>query len=197
MDPDADDDNYQFLEIIERSGNKMLRIITDLLDISQLEAGKLVAKKEMVNITELISLNIETNQLLASKKEIHIDFIKPLEQIYYMADGNKLEQVMNNLLTNAIKFSFPGKKIMVNLERIEGDIQIVVEDQGQGIPQHELQDLFKPFTQTSVKPTHGEQSTGLGLYSVKRIVDAHEGTVTVESTVGTGTRFCVMLPKTV
>ena len=95
---------------------------------------------------------------------------------------------------NAIKFSFSGTIIRVVLARNENDVQISVEDQGQGIPQHEINELFKPFVQTSVKPTNGEGSTGLGLFSVKRIIDAHGGKVTVSSTVGKGTTFCINLP---
>lgn len=194
LDPESDPDNFHFLEIIRESGNKMLTIITDLLDISKLEAGKLIAKKEWMNITELLKANIETNQYLASKKDIVINFIQQNETTFCFADESKMDQVMNNLLTNAIKFSFPGTTIKVILAKYEKSVSITVEDQGQGIPQKELQELFKPFVQTSVKPTHGEGSTGLGLYSVKRIIDAHEGEITVSSVVGQGTTFCITLP---
>jgi len=195
MDQQPDNDNLKFINIIENSGKKMLKLITDLLDVTQLETGKLIPKKERINLTELIANNIETNQYLAEKKKIRIHFQHPDEAILFYADPNKLDQVMNNLLTNAIKFSYPGTHVQVTLSEKNQDVHVCVEDQGQGIPLDEQQELFKPFAKITVKATEGEPSTGLGLFSVKRIVDAHEGKMTVKSILNKGTKFCIKLPN--
>ncbi|MBE0648245.1 MAG: response regulator [Bacteroidales bacterium] len=194
MDQQPDNDNLKFMNIIENSGKKMLKLITDLLDVTQLETGKLIAKKERVDLSELIAGNIETNQYLADKKKIGIHFHYPDEAVFFQADPNKLDQVMNNLLTNAIKFSHPQTNIEVTLSEKKSEVIICVEDQGQGIPPEEQKELFKPFAKITVKATQGEPSTGLGLFSVKRIVDAHQGEITVNSVVNKGTKICIALP---
>jgi len=109
-------------------------------------------------------------------------------------DKNKIEQVMTNLITNAIKFSQANTIINVGLKLDETNVIISVTDQGQGIDKEELNLLFKPFKKTSTKSTAGEKSTGLGLFIVKRIVEAHNGKIWAESELTKGSTFIVSLP---
>ena len=111
-------------------------------------------------------------------------------------DGPKIEQVLDNLLTNAAKFSNPGTRVKVTVRREDGTIRIAVADQGLGIPAPELAKLFEPFSRTSVKSTSGEKSTGLGLLIARRIVESHKGKISVQSEVGKGSTFTVVLPIT-
>jgi hypothetical protein len=137
------------------------------------------------------------NRVLAQKKNIGIDLIVNKPGLIVNADGPKLEQVFNNLISNAIKFSIAATVIKVEISGSENSVIIDVRDQGQGIPEAELDKLFKPFQKTSVKSTGGEKSTGLGLSIAKRIVEAHKGVIRVESKVGEGTTFYVELPLAV
>jgi signal transduction histidine kinase len=109
-------------------------------------------------------------------------------------DRNKIEQVLNNLISNAIKYSYPNTTIRIEVLR-QGDFVVTkVIDQGQGIPADELPHVFKPFQKASTKPTAGEKSTGLGLAIVKKIIEGHQGEIGVESEVGKGSTFFFRLP---
>ncbi len=111
-----------------------------------------------------------------------------------MIDPAKINQVLNNLITNAIKFSSPESAVEVSLTKSGDDAIISVKDQGQGIPAKEIDKLFNPFQRTSVRTTGGEDSTGLGLAIVRKIVVGHKGKVWVESEVGVGSTFYVAIP---
>jgi signal transduction histidine kinase len=172
----------------------MLALIDDLLDISKIESGKIDLHMELFPIEQLMSKIVGLNRVLSQKKNIGIELkiIKP--GLIVNADGPKLEQVFNNLLSNAIKFSLAGTVIKVEISGTDNSVLTGVHDQGQGIPEEELDKLFKPFQKTTVKSTGGEKSTGLGLSIAKRIVEAHEGSIRVDSKVGEGTIFYVELP---
>jgi signal transduction histidine kinase len=109
-------------------------------------------------------------------------------------DRAKMEQVLNNLISNAIKYSPSDTTVDVRLYREHGKAVLSVRDRGQGIPEDELDALFEPFATTSVQGTAGERSTGLGLVIAKRIVEGHGGEIEVESEVGEGSNFVVTLP---
>jgi signal transduction histidine kinase len=109
-------------------------------------------------------------------------------------DQNKIEQVLNNLISNAIKYSHPHTTITIEVLKEKAFVVTNVIDQGQGIPQDELPHVFKAFQKTSTKPTAGEKSTGLGLAIVKKIVEGHQGEIGVESEVGKGSTFFFKLP---
>ena len=109
-------------------------------------------------------------------------------------DKDKIEQVLNNLISNAIKYSHPNNRIWVDVQ-LDGDkITTKVKDEGQGIPKEELDSLFTSFKTTSVKSTSSEKSTGLGLAIAKKIVEAHSGSISVTSTPNAGSEFTFTLP---
>jgi len=188
------DEHKKFLKIIFDSSDFMLRIIEDLLDISKIESGKIDLNMEMFNVSEFLKRIISLNAVLSAKKSIEINFESIENDVFVNADASKLEQVFNNLISNAIKFSLPNTKIRVSLNKTNVNVIIGIHDQGQGIPEKELEKLFKPFQKTTVKSTAGEKSTGLGLSISKRIVEAHKGKINVESKVGYGSVFYVSLP---
>jgi signal transduction histidine kinase len=109
-------------------------------------------------------------------------------------DSGKIEQVLNNLLGNAIKFSHPDTTIEVSVQAGANAVTVAVRDQGQGIPADELSRLFRNFGTTRVRGTAGEPSTGLGLAIARKIVEGHGGTVAVDSAVGQGSTFSFSLP---
>ncbi len=184
----------QMVAAISRNSDFMLRLITDLLHISRIEAGKLQLDMQPTDIVEVIRKNVQLNQLLAHQKEIDLRFNCNEEQLTLLIDTQKIEQVLNNLLQNANKFSYPSTVVTVGLNRTERGALISVQDQGQGIPAEEMDRLFKPFQKTSVQSTGGEPSTGLGLAIARRIVVGHQGEIWAESQPGAGSTFYVRLP---
>ncbi|MDX9752656.1 MAG: ATP-binding protein [bacterium] len=185
----------QTISTMERNCDKMLDLLNDLLDVSAIESGRLSLVKKPVNLEVFLTACVESYRILAKNKTIQLVLEKTssLPQGYF--DPDRIEQVLNNLITNAIKFSLPGTAIQIHAEGDSNHISISVTDQGPGIPCDELSHLFTPFPQISVKPTQGEKSTGLGLAIAKKIIDTHNGTITVKSQVGQGTTFTITLPR--
>lgn len=184
----------KMISAVSRSSDFMLGLITDLLFISQIEAGKLTLDLRPTDIVDLTRKNVELNGLLAEQKRIGLrlgcdEGLPPM-----MLDAPKIEQVLNNLIQNAVKFSHPQTLVEVRLSRGERGVLLSVKDEGQGIPAGEMHRLFKPFERTSVRSTGGEPSTGLGLAIAKRIVSGHRGEIWAESQVGVGSTFFVSLP---
>jgi two-component system, sensor histidine kinase len=184
----------QLLERIQSSSDFMLRLVNDLLDISKIESGKLTLDLQPVNLREIVQSTVEVNRIFASDKKITINFEPDSEAHRVWIDAHKMEQVVTNLLTNAIKYSHPNTTITITLRQDADVVVLSVTDQGVGIAPDELHKLFTPFGVTSVKATAGEKSTGLGLVIVKKIVEGHQGSLGVDSTVGVGSTFSVILP---
>jgi two-component system sensor histidine kinase/response regulator len=179
---------------IQKSSSFMLQLINDLLDISSIESGKVTINLMPVDIVMLIKEIVSLEKNLAEKKNIKLEFQTDLKLPPIMCDQDKIDQVLTNLLTNAIKYSYPETTIEVSLKIDQSELIVAVKDQGQGIPENEVAKLFQPFTRTSVKSTAGEASTGLGLAIVKKIVTEHKGRIWAESVVGKGSTFYVALP---
>lgn len=183
-----------FLSIIYSSSEFMLNMVNELLDIAKIESGKLTLDLAPTDLCDLVRQNVALNSALGARKQITIELACDEGLAPLLIDGAKIEQVLNNLLGNAVKFSYPGSRVLVSVRRMEGHVCVSVQDFGQGIPSDELSKLFKPFTRTSVKSTGGEKSTGLGLAIARRIVEGHEGRIWAESQVGEGTIFSFLLP---
>ncbi len=183
-----------FLAVIHSSSNFMLQLINDLLDVSAIGAGRLSLKREPTDLESLIRRIVEMNHALGARKRIGVKFLSPGRPVVARVDSGKIEQVLNNLISNAIKFSHPDTTVEVALGIDDGNDFVRVEDQGQGIPAEELNRLFEPFVTSSVQATAGERSTGLGLAIVRRIVEGHGGTISVRSEVGRGSAFTFTLP---
>jgi len=184
----------QFISMIRSSANFVLKLLHDLLNVAVIESGELKMNKEELNLVEIIINSIVYNKIAAAKKSIKINFNPPQKELKLVFDRVKIEQVLNNLISNAIKYSYQNTEITVDLSVVNGFAQVCVKDEGQGIPENELELLFKPFSKTSVRTTAGESSTGLGLSIVKKIIEASGGKVWAESKSGVGSKFCFTLP---
>ena len=183
-----------FLERILKSSRFMLRMLDDLLDLSRIESGELKLDPKPADLTRLVREHVELMRVIAERKGIRL-VIEPAEEIPdLLIDKRKIEQVLDNMLTNAIKYSHPGTAITVSVMRSGDGVRVAVADQGQGIPAEQMGRLFKPFSRTTVRPTGDERSTGLGLAICRRIVEGHGGEIGVESEVGRGSTFFFVLP---
>jgi signal transduction histidine kinase len=184
----------QYLDFIKKRCEFALDLIADILDVSKIEAGIFELKKTEANYHDFVKEVVQQNKILAESKSQNIDFESNLSNVVFSFDKSKMEQVLTNLLTNAVKYSLPEKEIKVEVSSTGQQIVTRVIDHGLGIPQNELADIFKAYKTTSVKATANEKSTGLGLAIVKKIVEAHEGTIGIESEVGKGTVVTFKLP---
>jgi two-component system sensor histidine kinase/response regulator len=184
----------EFFEMIKQSSKFMRGLIEELLDVSVIDSGKLSIHLEPVNLTELIRNNVALNRVIAGRKQITVEYHCVNDSPVLQLDRKKIEQVLNNLISNAIKYSFPRSKVKIHSKCESNNLVISVNDDGQGIPPAEMDKLFKPFSRTSVKATSGESSTGLGLVIVRKIVEAHNGRVWAESQVKKGSTFYISFP---
>ncbi|MEM7531804.1 MAG: hybrid sensor histidine kinase/response regulator [Chloroflexota bacterium] len=194
--------NSTFLRLIESVADKALNLINDLLSVSAVRAGRLVLEPIEVDLYAFLERVHQLNAHHGKKKDIELVNALPPDLPMIMFDEKRMEQVLDNLLTNAFKFSHAHTTVTVSasIQPSQGEepseqLVISVADQGQGIPNDELDTLFTAFQKTSTRPTAEEHSTGLGLTIVKRIVELHGGAITVESKHGVGTTFYVSLPR--
>jgi hypothetical protein len=172
----------------------MLNLLNDLLDVSAIESGQLELDLRPVDVAAYLRDVHTANAMLARAKDIELALDLPADLPAVGMDANRINQVINNLITNAIKFSFPKTTITLRARVAGNELLVSVQDQGLGIPEQEMGKLFTDFGRTSVRPTGGEKSTGLGLAIVKRMVEAHGGRIWVESQVGVGSVFTFALP---
>ena len=184
----------EYLSEIRNSSRFMLAMVSDLLDLSAVEAGRLNLDRRVVDIELLARRVLHLSRPQAERKQmsLHLECPLPLPPVW--VDEYKVQQVLNNLVSNALKYSQPGTTTTVRLSRAGDFVAVAVEDHGQGIPGDEVANLFRPYARTSVRTTGGESSTGLGLAIARRIVEGHGGAIVVQSTVGAGTTFTFTLP---
>jgi len=186
----------KFVGMVARSSEFMTSLMSDLLDISTIESGTLRLRTERKDYVAFAEEVVQFNRQIAGDREIDIA-LSAAEGIGTLEiDPNKIEQVLNNLLGNAIKFSTRGAAISVEIEARNGVVVTRVEDQGAGIPAEELDQIFKPFKKARSHGDDGAGSTGLGLAIAKRIVESHRGEIGVESALGRGAVFWFSLPET-
>ncbi|MBF0407192.1 MAG: HAMP domain-containing histidine kinase [Candidatus Riflebacteria bacterium] len=190
----SDPEGMGYLSEIKKCTDFQMRLISDILDFSKIEAGKIDLKLEYLDVLNVLEENLRLHRLLSKKKSIDIEMEKDENIPKTFLDPLRIAQVLNNLVSNAIKYSYEATKIFVKVFCKKSDIQISIVDHGQGIPANELDLLFKPFSRTSVKPTKGEMSTGLGLAIARKIVLEHHGKIWAESTLGIGSVFSFTLP---
>jgi signal transduction histidine kinase len=184
----------QFLDGILESSATMLGLINELLDVTKINSGRLDLRLRETDVADLLGKAVQFNAFVAGKKGVSVLDAVPRDIGTARLDPERFRQVMDNLIGNAVKYSKPGTTVTVGAEKGSGRLSIWVEDQGLGIKPEELGRIFEPFFKASTRPTAGEASHGLGLAIVKRMVELHNGTVSVESAVGKGSRFTVSLP---
>jgi signal transduction histidine kinase len=197
----------EFIRTIERSSEFMAKLVDDLLDLSQIESGRLVLDLAPVDLPALVARNVQLNRVLAAKRRVAIAFTSEGKGAPLLLDAAKIEQVLNNLIGNAVKFSPPGSTVQVRLTLVSdrgngtgADLgaHLTVADQGPGIPEAERARLFLPLApdRPPGRPAGSpDKRTGLGLAIVQRIVAGHRGDLRVECGKRGGTTFAVTLPR--
>jgi len=190
----GDETYVDFIGTIKQTSEFLLHLVNELLDISIIESGNLKLTLTRADFIGFVKHNIAINNILSEKKGINIILNYDNNIPHIKIDVHKMEQVFNNLISNAVKFSYPGSKVEISITNNTDELVISVKDEGKGIPEREFSRLFKPFSRTSVQATGDESSTGLGLAIVKKIVEGHGGKIWVESIVDKGSTFYFSLP---
>ncbi|MGA9347444.1 MAG: ATP-binding protein [Anaerolineae bacterium] len=184
----------EFLTRAAQDAHRLTALVNDLLDVSRLEAGGLQFELEKVDLSALIAETLEFLQGLAGKKGISMTYIGPKTSLIVQADRHWLQQVLINVVGNAIEFSKANCPILVTGQVVSSHVRIEVIDQGPGIPPEALPKLFNKFYQADSAVKRAGGGTGLGLYISKQIIEAHGGQIGVESELGKGSTFFFTLP---
>lgn len=185
----------KYLEIIHRSGRQLLSQINDVLDLARIEAGQIRLVSAPVDLGAVAGLSAEAHQRAARARGILLSSRRSEQCWRVAADERLLRQALGNLLSNAIKFTPEGGKVVVEVDGVGADeVRVTVRDSGIGIPPEKVGLLFRPFLQLDSSLTRKFGGTGLGLSLVDRIVRMHGGRVEVQSAVGQGSSFSVVLP---
>jgi CheY-like chemotaxis protein/two-component sensor histidine kinase len=185
------------LETIERSGRMQAELIDDILDVSRITAGKMRIEPQKVNLAEVCAAAVEGVRLAASAKELDLELdMRSEDDPLILGDPNRLQQVVWNLLTNAIKFTPAGGRVTVRVETSGREVIVAVTDTGIGIDAAFLPHVFELFRQAELSATRMHGGLGLGLSIVRHLVEAHGGRITVESAgSGHGATFTVVFPR--
>jgi signal transduction histidine kinase len=185
----------EIAELIERASEASLTLVSDLFDFTLLTSGRLELHLKETDLAILLGQNVSTNHRLAEKKHIELEAQVAPDLPCLSIDPARIQQVLTNFVTNAIKYSQPGTKVIVRATSSDAQVLVEVVDQGPGIPADEAKRLFHEYQKASPRPTAGEPSTGLGLAIARRIVESHGGRIGVDSTVGVGSNFYFTLPR--
>jgi signal transduction histidine kinase len=182
-----------YLDVIRRSTARLHQLVEELLLIAQIEAHRVELEPELLDLAELASQSVEALRPIAAENEIAIEFVADHPSLV-RGDARRLAQVIDNLVSNAVKFTPEGGSIVVSVDAGNGDVRLVVTDTGIGIPASEQGQVFGRFFRSSNATEGAIAGTGLGLAISRALVEQHGGTIALESEEGRGTRVTVALP---
>jgi PAS domain S-box-containing protein len=191
--PDLGAEAGEYLDIIQRNAERLLRVVSDLLDLGSLEEGVARLELKPISVPGIARESVRTGWASAAADGIRLD-VSAQDGPAVQADSSRMQQVLDNLISNAVKFSVTGGRVEVRATHNAREWRIDVADGGMGIPATEVDHLFDRFFRASNARSAEVQGTGLGLPTAKAITELHGGRIEVASTVGTGSTFTVYLP---
>lgn len=196
-----DPELQRYQERIERSGNLLLSIINNVLDMARIESGKMELDENYCKIGNIVNNIRSVFEMEAERKDLTIERIVDVEHVHIICDSTKIQEILTNIISNSVKYTPKGGKITVTTRELPDEregyvrIQTVVEDTGIGMSKEFLPHLFDSFTRERDTTTAKVAGTGLGMAIVKSLVDLMGGTIDVESELGKGTRFTVTISR--
>lgn len=182
----------QYLEMINDQSDRLARLVEDLMQVARIDAGRVVLEPEELDIGVLVKELVEQFHDKWRGRRISVAATGGLPVT--AGDSHRLEEILINLIDNAVKYSPAQQPITVDIDAGDGELRVSVKDRGIGIPRHEQKNLFKKFSRVSSEATADIPGTGLGLYIAKGLIEAHGGRVWVESEPGNGSTFTFTLP---
>ncbi len=184
-----------YIQKIYQSNEKMLDLISDLLDVARIEEGRYVYKPALIDLGELIQIVVDSYQEVIKRKKLKLNFDKPKIPLPQVAvDAEKIKLVVQNLVDNAIKYTPSGGEVTVSLRVSLNEVEVLVSDTGVGIPEDQKDRVFTKFFRGSNAKRMEIEGTGLGLFIAKNIIEAHKGKIWFESEEEKGTTFHFTLP---
>jgi PAS domain S-box-containing protein len=184
----------EFYTIIDQECDRLTRLISDLLNVSRIEAGRaLDLNPTQLVLKDIVDKVVAAQKSYTSKHEFKVDMDADIPVI--VADSDKVDQILTNLTNNAVKYSPNGGTVSVIGRKVDGVVRVTVADQGMGIPKEHLSKVFDRFHRVDNRDTRKVGGTGIGLYLVKHLVEAHGGRIWVDSEVGKGSQFTFELPE--
>ncbi len=192
VDPDDYQTQKEFLTVVNDETDRLTDLVSDLLDISRIEAGRFDIEMNPISISDIIGLVLPKLETLDDSHKLVVDIPSNLPSL--LADKDKMVQVFINLITNAIKFSPDGGEIFIHAEIREEKLKCDVSDQGIGISEKDIDRIFEKFYRVDISDRYEISGTGLGLPIVKHIINSHGGEISVKSDPGKGSTFSIFLP---
>ncbi|QKS71053.1 HAMP domain-containing protein [Paenalkalicoccus suaedae] len=190
----SDDEKKEFAQIIHDESLRIGRLVNEFLDLARMEAGYIRLEKEPIDVEAFVTKIKRKFQVVAKEQQIELQAYSQHLPKPLIADSDRLEQVVTNLIDNAIRHTYNNGKVYFHIEGTDKNVIIEVVDTGVGIPEADLPFVFERFYKTDKARTRGNAGTGLGLAIVKNLVEAHHGKVAVRSKMNEGTTFTVTLP---
>jgi len=189
-----DDTRGRFMSIVHEEAQRMKRVVEDLISLSRIEAEKFTTPTEAVDLEQLIDVSVESARRIAEERQSEL--IRNIEPSLpaIAADASQILQVLDNLITNALRYGEPGTPVTVTASLEDAMVHVSVGDQGEGIAPEHLTRLTERFYRVDTSRSRSLGGTGLGLSIVKHIVERHRGRLTIESELGKGTIIHVLLP---
>jgi signal transduction histidine kinase len=188
------EEQKNWLDRIKNNATGLINLVSDFLDVSKLESGRIELAESELDATELVRNTVQNFTPLATSKNITLTCVADESMLPLRADRRRLDQVLTNLVSNAVKFTGSGGAIEVRLRTDTEGLRVEVEDSGVGIPHDEIETLFQKYRQVKSLTVPAQEGTGLGLVICKMIVEAHGGKIWVDSEEGKGATFTFTLP---
>ncbi|MBE9562058.1 MAG: HAMP domain-containing histidine kinase [Proteobacteria bacterium] len=180
--------------MIEQASRQMHYLVSNLLDVNAIESGKINLEITTVDLLPILQTLIVNYKSHIGAKQISLKLHSSEPKYLILADKNMLYQILDNLISNAIKYSPKNKKIDIHITEELQIIRCEIKDEGPGLSVSDQKKLFNKFTRLTAKPTANEHSTGLGLFIVKKLIEVMQGKVWCESELGNGCKFIITLP---
>jgi two-component system sensor histidine kinase/response regulator len=181
-------------QMIATTSQQMYELIKKLLDVNAIESGKLKLSLKKLDLRQSLQTVVKNYLQRANAKNIHLQIQSPPQEYPIFADKIAIRQILENLVSNAIKYSPPKKNVIIRLTQNENEVLCEIQDEGPGLNEEEIVKLFRKFSRLGKKTTGGEHSSGLGLFIVKKLVEAMNGKVWCKSELGKGATFIVEFP---
>jgi signal transduction histidine kinase len=192
-----DEKRKQIAMLINSESKRLARMVEVFLSVERLSAGQMELKRESIPVKQMVELCVERARPLAERKRIAIQLEPIADELQLTGDRELMEYACYNLLTNAVKYSPRDTEVSVTARKVDGHIRIAVKDQGIGMDQKEVKQIFQKFYRTKRAEESGEAGTGIGLSIVQQIVEQHGGQIDVISQPGIGSCFTLVLPTAV